>query len=201
MTVGCIGRINNQLMICDSQKKHLFNSKCKPQHLYILSHDKIEEGDWRLDIFIDNPKPILSDKEYNSNFTKKIIATTTNSSLYTGRYDDRYSNVSVGGKSLNPILPQLSKEFIKKYIDAYNSGNPITEVMVEYERMYLRGGNNKHLDFYQPKVNYSNEISITKVKDIYTKEEHYTDMQYYMEYCEKNGYVTPMVWEAQFKHY
>jgi len=29
----------------------------------------------------------------------------------------------------------------------------------------------------------------------------YSNMQYYMEYCEKNGYVTPMDWLENYKHF
>lgn len=39
-------------------------------------------------------------------------------------------------------LPQPSPQFIEKYIESYNSGNIITEVMVEYEpfRMTIHTG-------------------------------------------------------------
>ena len=43
---------------------------------------------------------------------KKIIATTTDSSL---------------------VLPQPSKQFIQKYVEEYNKGREIKEVLVEYE--------------------------------------------------------------------
>lgn len=33
------------------------------------------------------------------------------------------------------------------------------------------------------------------------EKEMHENMQYYMEYCEKNGYVTPMDWLAKHKHF
>lgn len=32
-------------------------------------------------------------------------------------------------------------------------------------------------------------------------EEMYLNMQYYMEYCQMNGYVTPHEWLAELKHF
>jgi len=31
--------------------------------------------------------------------------------------------------------------------------------------------------------------------------EHHLDMQYYMEYCFRNGYVSPMTWIRENKHF
>lgn len=33
------------------------------------------------------------------------------------------------------------------------------------------------------------------------EDEEYLNMQYYMEYCEKNGYVTPQDWIENHKHF
>ena len=38
-------------------------------------------------------------------------------------------------------------------------------------------------------------------KLINNKKEMYSNMQYYMEYCEINGYVTPMQWIEKHKHF
>ena len=95
-------------------------------HLYIISDDEIKKGDWKLDIFMDNPKPILADKNYSSVFTRKIIATTDTSLKTPLEY-----------YGLNDVaqLPQPS-QFITKYIEEYNKGNVITDVLVEYEQDY-----------------------------------------------------------------
>lgn len=85
----------------------------QPQHLYILSDEEIKEGDWCyhsgrgiITQWFNRPG---SYKEKDA--LRKIIATTDN---------------SLG-------LPQPSQSFIEKYVEEYNKGNIITEVMVEYE--------------------------------------------------------------------
>jgi PIN domain nuclease of toxin-antitoxin system len=156
------------------------------QHLYITSSEEIKEGDWCL---VDNN--ILQWKK-NDNYQmlyncKKIIATTDKSlTIIT-----RISLVEGGIKhscNRHDDLPQPSKSFIKAYIEAYNNGNPITKVNVEYEVDYSidchesveecqRFPHNK-IDCeecikasYKLKVNQSNEITIKNIKDTYSKEE------------------------------
>lgn len=56
---------------------------------------------------------------------RKIIATTDTS-------------LEIVSKGINPVyekLPQPSQQFIEKYIDSYNKGEIITDVLVEYEEM------------------------------------------------------------------
>lgn len=38
-------------------------------------------------------------------------------------------------------------------------------------------------------------------RDLDNKKQMHENMQYYMEYCEKNGYVTPMDWLEKHKHF
>jgi hypothetical protein len=83
------------------------------QYLYILSDDEIKEGDYRLDIFINNPKPIKADKNYKDSFTKKIIATTNPDLIKEG-------------------VASIDDDFIKEYCN-----NPIEEVLVEYANYYI----------------------------------------------------------------
>jgi len=163
----------------------------KSQHLYILSDEKIEEGDWfyypksykNINLCNLRDYKYLTDK-CNNNWLaescKKIIAATD--------------------KSLN--LPEPSPEFIQKYIEAYNSGNPIIEVVVEYiyknkvtfgnciykeinrdgsyyelingeveKTLSIKELESYGITMYEPKVNKSNQISITKVKDSWSREE------------------------------
>ena len=124
----------------------------KSQHLYILSDEEIKEGDW----VIPSPMPYWGCADN----CKKIIATTD--------------------KSLNLTSP--SPEFVLAYIKAYNAGNPITEVMVEYEddiryeQNYNKAGfaigvpHNKNYGI-KLKANKDNCIIITRVKDNWNKEE------------------------------
>lgn len=140
--------------------QHLFNNiysaVCGPalmnecyQHLYITSDDKINAEDWYIDDTNTIRKAITSDPDYwevRPEY-KKIIA-TTDTSLFTG---------------VKFNLPQPSSQFIKKYVDSYNKGEIITDVMVEYalfdKELYVRI-NRK-----------DNTITIKKVKDSWTKEE------------------------------
>ena len=66
-------------------------------------------------------------------------------------------------------LPQPSQQFIEKYIESYNKGEIITDVLVEYH------GSFGHYDgdtWYAPKVNpKDNTITIKKLKDSWNREE------------------------------
>lgn len=141
------------------------------QHLYFLSTDKICEGDWVLfnnnlyiqKITIDYKDgsyqcecPYTKIKSTQSNNINKIIASTN--------------------KSLN--LPEPSTSFIQKYIEEYNKGNKITEVMVEYWcGEQTCNCNSRQQDCFRaknnliPKVDKNNQITITKVKDSWSREE------------------------------
>jgi hypothetical protein len=110
--------------------------------------------------------------DYEQNHCKKIIATTDISLTIIDYADCEYP------------LPQPSKSFIKAYIKAYNEGKPITKVLVEMHISKINyKGEIKLLHFLNdvrgpiitsliPKVNSSNEITIKKIKDSYTREEY-----------------------------
>lgn len=117
------------------------------------------------------------------------------------------------GHSWCPIftLPSPSIDFINKYIEFWNIGKPINEILVEY---YRRGLNSEGIDsdltggvlidkddYYVPKVDKNNQIIITREKVNYTKEEMYSNMQYYMEYVNANKYVSPQEWLEKYKHF
>ena len=103
-------------------------------NLYIISDDEIKEGDW----FISNKEihqyrgdiiPEILKSGY-----RKIIA-TTDESLYfkdTNKNPKQYMG-SYMSMSLGENLPQPSQQFIQKYIEEYNKGREIKEVLVEYE--------------------------------------------------------------------
>ena len=163
------------------------------QHLYIISDDEIK----LFDCVYNNKENIveqinsktqlifvLEENKENQTF-KKIIATTDTSLLidtYINQGDTvkgdliikRGSDYTTGLKGrIN--LPQPSQQFIQKYIEEYNKGNVITDVLVEYIPDFnscfctkdICNGNNcpKKL-----KVK-DNTITIKKIKDNYTKEE------------------------------
>ena len=90
------------------------------QHLYIISDDEIKEGDW----FIDLKDNTIWQNKAKENMRKsifpeckKIISTTDSSLSQTSRAE----------------IPQPSKQFIQKYIEEYNKGRQIIDIIVEYE--------------------------------------------------------------------
>ena len=144
---------------------------CNPQHLYIISDDEIKEGDW----FYNIHSKIVGKAAFNfgkDGLAKKIIA-TTDISLTEDR--QKVAFIVTG----HP-LPQPSQQFIQKYIEEYNRGNIITDVLVEYELIsneeyFLNTINpDENVPYFDEdlKINPKyNTISIKKVKDSYTKEE------------------------------
>ena len=74
-------------------------------------------------------------------------------------------------------LPEPSQSFIQKYIEEYNRGNIITDVLVEYGIIY----EGRSYDLYNPdklKVNLKNNtITIKKVKDSWNREEILNDIE------------------------
>jgi hypothetical protein len=90
--------------------------------------------------------------------------------LNSSDVNDCFKIITTTDKSLG--LPEPSPQFIQKYISEWNKGNIITEVMVEFETKTLV----KPYDVYNEtvtflKVDSNNCITITKVKDSYSKEE------------------------------
>ena len=124
---------------------------------------------------------------------KKIIA-TTDKSLNPKLYKDNEENAGFGGyyiwkngvvgkpqylskENYNKFcLPQPSQSFIQKFVEEYNKGNVITEVMIEYETYFNhapRGGSHEEplWDIYLKINPKDNTITIRKIKDSWTREE------------------------------
>jgi hypothetical protein len=166
-----------------NKDKHDTLSMFTNQHLYIISDDKPKIGDYYLvelydnqiqskgwylkqcesidDVWVNN-KGIEATRHINN--CKKVIA-TTNTSL-----------TPLFCKTDSKNIPQLSKQFIKKYIECYNKDEIITDVLVEYEakRIYNNPDIRKADFNYQDilKVNpKDNTITIKKVKDSWNREE------------------------------
>ena len=137
------------------------------QNLYILSDDEIKEGDWWVDllekrIFKVTEEDVIVTKADGlpHNEFKKIIATTDTSLLFGGPKSKHWVYLP---------FPQPSEGFIQKFVDAYNSGNPITEVDVEYEEYFEYDITNKKQSLKVNPKDYT--ITIKKVKDTWTREE------------------------------
>lgn len=54
----------------------------------------------------------------------------------------------------------------------------------------------KELSLYQRRLAVNEFEKLLK-----DQQEMFSNMQYYMEYCESNGYVTPMEWLEKYKHF
>ena len=155
----------------------------KHQHLYIISDDEIKEGDWCYDKRPDENGDLVDivyqvkniEFELRTSTEKKIIATTDSSlEIFDKELSNRHS------VKVNILLPQPSQQFIEKFIEEYNRGNVITDVLIEYELISNEEyfGNTVNLDYDVPyfdeklKINpKDNTITIKKVKDSWNREE------------------------------
>ncbi len=165
--------------IVSNKLQQVYKEDCQhedfvPQHLYIISDDKIEKGDW----YISNGKvyqhPV---KEFSKSlphawYGGKIVATTDKSVRFaTGEMFPEWE-----------YLPQPSEQFLEKYIDAYNRGEVITDVLVEYEEtdkksvcVGMSGKPSKPIynwiGNWKLKVNSDNTINIKSAKESWNREE------------------------------
>ncbi len=144
------------------------------QHLYILSDDKIKEGDFyyleKVGVRGSSSGIYKCESNIGSKLNtlatncKKVIATTD----YTLLNDDDFIN------SVTPFrnLPELSQQFIQQYVEAYNNGMPIEEVDVEYRLVDYAVEDDPNSSFkYGVITNSDNTINIKLLKDIWTREE------------------------------
>jgi hypothetical protein len=139
----------------------------KQFHLYILSNDKPQIGDWYIDDTNTIRKAVTADKDYwdrRPNYFK-IIATTDTSLVLL------IPDPIIGKAPTH--FPQPSPQFIQKYVELYNRGEVIERVMVDYEIVpdfESRDRDNDGQIFNglkkeQLKVDKNNYITITKIKD------------------------------------
>ena len=160
-------------------------------NLYIISDDEIKENNThfynphcgQLHISGNHTDYIA----INKNGCKKIIA-TTDESLYfkdTNKNPKQYMG-SYMSMSLGENLPQPSQQFIQKYIEEYNKGNVITDVLVEYELVsneeyFLNTINpDENVPYFDENLKINpkyNTITIKKVKDSWNREEILNDIE------------------------
>lgn len=105
-------------------------------HIYVISDDEIKEGDHIYSTINKNINTCNNPSIAKGLKYKKIIATTDNSLgiITIAKY---------GVDDLITYLPQPSQQFIEKYIEFYNKGKIITDVLVKLK-------NNYDLDYYTP---------------------------------------------------
>lgn len=155
------------------------NLTLKPiyQHLYIISDDEIKDDDWKYDDTFH--KEITQVKNINSvsKYDKKIITTTDTSLTITIIPTGFKSGVGALSHSKQINLPQPSQQFIERYIESYNKGEVITDVLVEYESFTkaIDDFNNNHKLSWKLKINpKDNTIIIKESKDSWNREEVFT---------------------------
>jgi len=133
----------------------------KLQHFYILSEDKIEEGDAIL-------YNIHSNELYQgyNKFDERTIVTNYNKAVHQ---NIRYCHKIISSTDISLNLPFPSEDFILKFISKYNKNTPITEVIVEYEDYSVGVYENRQVN---PKLKVKdNSITIKKVKDSFNLKE------------------------------
>lgn len=170
--------------------ENFIGNKHNSFHLYILSDEEITKGDWcicyesiGLHSEIKEYKILKCSKsnhyrkgdqkhlhlfdnnnyEYSPDKCKKIIATT-----------DRSLVVNVSKPlGVTRELPNIPLEFVEKYIEEYNKGNVITEVMVEHKFDYAEEDTECWGDEIEKlKIDKNNQIIITtRTKDNWNRKE------------------------------
>lgn len=140
-----------------------YRKECVKQHLYIISNDEIKKGDW---FIYDNKiyKSILTNGEcitieggYGLSFLKteckKIISTTNKLPL---------NDCTTPWTLEHKYIPQPSQQFIEKYIECYNKGEIITDILVEYDKYIERfGGRIRYgKSTYHPYIKEINKLKI-----------------------------------------
>jgi hypothetical protein len=137
------------------------DSECviQPIEFYITNDEEINKGEWGL---FNNELPIKSLDAKAGDDYKKIIATTDPNLMH-------YSNNGRVGYH----LPLLSYSFIKALREAYDRGEKITKILVEYDKAnydkWLANGASPVFDAL--KLDKYNTITVKSVKDSYTREE------------------------------
>ena len=157
--------------------------KSIPQELILISleNEKIEEGDTFVN---DYGEIIVATKEIAEQLyfpKKKVIARQSQiPTEYISKFIEQYNNGCVEDLEIvmeNRVIKHIpwSKELESKY--DYEKGYPVTG--------------------YVPKLT-NGFVSIVEKEYSHNL---LSNMQYYMEYCQANGYVTPQDWLNKFKHY
>ena len=114
----------------------------EPQHLYILSDEKIKEGDWCVQgpqqpLHIDEVVQVTHESEIANDIQQKIIAPTDKSlKIWEGLQEEKLT-----GKYLF-TLPQIPQSFIESYVK-----NPVEEIELEYEEGNKRPDPSHSFDF------------------------------------------------------
>ena len=112
-------------------------------NLYAIGDEKPKIGDWSINLNsshshkelcrMDNEIELERYVNKDGNDCKKVVITTDK--FLVIRYDERYADVIISGKSLNGRLLTFTNDFINTYIERYNKCEIIEYVEVEYENI------------------------------------------------------------------
>ncbi len=156
----------------------------EPQQICFVSEDQVNNGEWFLDS-LTNKLEKLKNSLVTMKCFSKVIASTD--------------------KEITPNS-FIGQEFVSAYIKAYNEGEPIAEVDLEIDERISKGCGEFACTcggcevIIKIKTRPDKSVIIHKSKLI-TNEEMFLNMQYYAEYCQINGYVTPQNWLENHKHF
>lgn len=156
------------------------------QNLHILSDEEIKEGD----TYVNEKGRLLLHKNILNPKGKKVIATTDKSLLQKISnpvgFDYPYRQVE---------FPQIPESFLPIFVKAYNEGNLITEVELEYE-VFTETVGTSEFDFMEQdssklKTTESNEviISLPEVK-LYSREQVKDKIRHFFTSVETLDYLT-----------
>lgn len=154
----------------------------KPQHLYIISDEKIKVGDWTVDYdcgfshgrltTIDNELELKRYAENPKFNIKKVIATT----------DPKCKTRTLGVRSPSVPIPQIPKSFVKDY-----EINPVEEIELEHEHYSLGGEDESKAIVINKLKIVENKVVVASVKDSYSREEVEDIVLRYRAYTWKEG--------------
>lgn len=96
------------------------NDLWQGKHLHFLSDEEIKLGD-----YISDRYKVWQWKDDSSLLGRKKVIASTDTSLKITK--------DLGEISKEEVLPKLSNEFIQQFLDAFNSGKPISKCLVEFE--------------------------------------------------------------------
>lgn len=155
-------------------------------HLYVVVEEEIKDG------WFYNPHSghihkigIHSDLKYiNRNKCLKVIASTDTTLVLNPTH---YADGTKKAFHTTEYIPQPSQQFIEKYIESYNKGDIITDVLVEYEKYCKQTKcDDKNCEVFckvlytRIKVNpKDNTIIIKKVKNSWNREEFIFNLNKY----------------------
>lgn len=106
--------VDGRLEIARERERHLFNSKCKPQHLYFTTEEEPKDDDWCVayqTVLSNNNQKGYVREHYTDvvQFGKNVVT--------SGRYDTIFFEKIVATTDESLGLPRPSNEFLQKYVE------------------------------------------------------------------------------------